>query len=119
MVQTFDRLETGSEVVLGRQSKRERRVLERSAGRQSRRGKVLLGDWCHEYNRERTLSALRRQTPAKLAGVCVESFETALETISSTSGSIGTGSTIAPLCKFVSSMLVAVMLIGENLSPLT
>ena len=29
--------------------------------------KVLLGDWRHEYNHERTHSALRRQTPAKFA----------------------------------------------------
>jgi putative transposase len=29
--------------------------------------KVLLGDWRHEYNHDRTHSALRRQTPAKFA----------------------------------------------------
>ena len=29
--------------------------------------KVLLGDWRHEYNHERTHSALRRQTPARFA----------------------------------------------------
>jgi putative transposase len=29
--------------------------------------KVLLGDWRHEYNHDRTHSALRRQTPANFA----------------------------------------------------
>src|SRR5664280_2476184 len=33
--------------------------------------KVLLGDWRHEYNHERTHSALRRQTPAKFAETCL------------------------------------------------
>jgi putative transposase len=31
--------------------------------------KVLLGDWRHEYNHERTNSALRRQTPVRFTEI--------------------------------------------------